>query len=230
MGLAVADRSAVSGGWAEGLLGLFAVIGGTWVGRAMAWRWRLGFGLVMLAGSLALATGLLLVRSSGPGSGPQDAPPVAGEVRNFTPIDPPSPAPETIFRDGDGAETTLARFRGSVVLVNFWATWCVPCVKEMPSLDRLAARLGPEGLVVVPVSQDREAAVIAPFYSSRRLATLGRWHDPGGALAQAFAVPGLPTTFLIDRDGRTVGVMLGPAEWDSPEAVALLRYYLAADR
>jgi thiol-disulfide isomerase/thioredoxin len=127
-------------------------------------------------------------------------------------------------------ETTLARFRGSVTLVNFWATWCVPCVKEMPSLDRLAARLGPEGLTVLPISQDRDPAVIQPFYVARHLTALGRWHDPGGALAQAFAVPGLPTTFLLDRDGRVVGLLLGPAEWDSPEAVALLRHYLATDR
>jgi thiol-disulfide isomerase/thioredoxin len=196
----------------------------------MARRWWLGVGLVALSGALALAAGLLLVRSPGPGSGPQGAPPVAGEVRNFTPIDPPSPAPDITFRDGDGEETTLARFRGSVTLVNFWATWCVPCVKEMPSLDRLAARLGPEGLAVLPISQDRDPAVIRPFYAARRLTALGRWHDPGGALAQAFAVPGLPTTFLIDRDGRVVGLLLGPAEWDSPEAVALLRHYLAADR
>jgi len=149
--------------------------------------------------------------------------PAAGAVAHFTPIDPPRPAPDAAFEDGDGRRLTLADFRGRVLLLNFWATWCGPCVVEMPSLDRLQARLGGADFTVVALSQDRGGAeVVGPFYRRLGLASLGVYLDPSNRVARALGVDGLPTTFVLDRQGRTVGTLEGPAEWDSPEAVALI--------
>jgi thiol-disulfide isomerase/thioredoxin len=154
-------------------------------------------------------------------------PPVGGTVANFTPFNPLRPAPEVAFADDSGAEVRFADFRGKVVLVNLWATWCVPCVKEMPALDRLQAALGPEGLEVVAVSQDRGGVpTVVRFYEKYDFGQLGVFVDPKGEMAKAFAVGVLPTSLLIDREGRVVGQLMGAAEWDAPEAQALIRHYL----
>ena len=156
-----------------------------------------------------------------------DAPPaLAGSFADFTVNDAPSPAPEAGFAL-DGKAMTLADFRGRVVLVNFWATWCGPCVAEMPSLDRLEATLGGPNFIVLTISEDRDPGVIEPFFVQHGLKRLGRYHDPGGALSRAFKVRGLPTSVLIDRDGEVAGRIEGPAEWDSPDALALIRYFIA---
>lgn len=150
-------------------------------------------------------------------------------ARNFTFSTPPVPAPSAAFRTLAGADVTFADFRGQVLLVNFWATWCAPCVKEMPALERLHLELADEGLAVLAVSQDRDgAAVVEPFLARIDLRQLPIYLDPNGALGRDFAVKGLPTTFVIDREGRVVAGLVGPAEWDSPEALAFLRHYLHA--
>ena len=156
------------------------------------------------------------------------APPLLGAFGdNFTLLDPPVPAPPETFAALDGTRVRLADFKGRVVLVNFWATWCAPCIFEMPSLDRLQAALGDRGLAVLAVSIDRGGAkVIRPFAKRLGLEHLGLYHDDKGALFKAFGVTGLPTTFLIDRRGRIVGAYPGPAEWDGPEARALIEHYL----
>ncbi len=157
-----------------------------------------------------------------------DPPPLLGAFgENFTLLDPPVPAPLEAFVDLAGNRVRLSDFEGRVVLLNFWATWCAPCVREMPSLDRLQAALGERDLSVVAVSIDRKGAqVIRPFAKRLGLARLGLYHDPTGALFQAFGVTGLPASFVIDRDGGIVGAYAGPAEWDGPEARALIEYYL----
>ena len=155
-------------------------------------------------------------------------PPLTGVFKdNFTLLIPPVPAPGTTFKDADGQRVTLATFRGRVVLLNFWATWCAPCILEMPSLDRLQAALEDRGLAVLAVSIDRGGVkVIVPFAKRLGLERMGLYHDDKGALFKAFGVTGLPTTFLIDRRGRIVGAYPGAAEWDGPEARALIEYYL----
>ncbi len=156
------------------------------------------------------------------------APPLRGAFgENFTLLDPPVPAPPEVFTDRAGTRVRLADFEGRVVLLNFWATWCAPCVREMPSLDRLQAVLGDRGLSVVAVSIDRAGVkAIRPFAKRLGLARLGLYHDPGGALFRAFGVTGLPASFLIDPAGAILGAYAGPAEWDGPEARALIEYYL----
>jgi thiol-disulfide isomerase/thioredoxin len=153
--------------------------------------------------------------------------PLPARAFSFAPSEPKS-APEISFFDREGTERTLEDYRGKVVVLNLWATWCAPCRREMPALDRLQAQLGDQGLLVMPLSMDRGGLdQIQEFYDEVGLPTLGIYHDPKAAAGRAFGALGLPTTIVIDREGREVGRLLGPAEWDSEEAVSLVRAILA---
>ncbi len=155
------------------------------------------------------------------------APEFTGDFQNFTPIRPRPPAPEMPVRDGEGRELGLDRFRGKVVLLNFWATWCAPCVREMPALDRLQAAMGGPDFEVVTVSIDRGGKdVVAPWMAAKQLDNLGIYLDGKSKLMRAFGSRGLPTTYVIDRAGGVAGFIEGPAEWDSDEAKRLVRFYL----
>jgi thiol-disulfide isomerase/thioredoxin len=149
----------------------------------------------------------------------------AESLGQFSPLDPPQPAPAVSFTSEDGKSVALTAFRGRVVLINLWATWCAPCIKEMPSLQRLQAKLG-TGLGIVAVSEDRNVAAVGPFLTKHELESLAIYLDPKDDLSQAFGVRGLPTSYLIDRDGRILGQLEGAAEWDSPTMVALIEKYL----
>lgn len=157
-----------------------------------------------------------------------EQPPLKGLFRgNFTLLDSPAPASQTPFQDAAGRPVTMADFAGRVVLLNFWATWCPPCIRELPALDRLQGELDAEGLSVVAISWDRGGlAVVAPFLEELGTEHLAIYLDPKGTTGKEFGVRGLPTTLLVDAEGRIVGGLEGPAEWDSPEAVELIRYYL----
>ncbi len=160
-------------------------------------------------------------------SGSEPSAPEGPFAENFTFSDPPVPAPSVAFQTLNGEVATLADFRGQVVLVNFWATWCAPCVREMPSLQRLHQEMADEGFTVLAVSEDRAgAAVVRPFLKRLELFGLPIYLDSKGLLARAFVVKGLPTSFLIDRQGQVVAGLVGPMEWDSQEAKALIRHYL----
>lgn len=129
----------------------------------------------------------------------------------------------------DESEQTLADYRGKALVVNLWATWCAPCVKEMPALNRLSETVEADGIAVLPLSADREGApIIEKFYAANGIGHLPVMLDRMGKVARALAVPGLPTTVLYDREAREVGRVIGPAEWDAPEAIAFLRACLAA--
>lgn len=155
------------------------------------------------------------------------SPPLEGWMAQFTLNDPPRPAPETEFRTIEGDRVTLAAFKGKTVLVNFWATWCLPCIREMPSLDRLQASFDRESFEILAVSVDRGGAeIVLPFLKKLKIKTLTPYLDRRMALARAFGIPGMPTSYLIDAEGRVVGSLPGIAEWDSPEAKALVRYYM----
>ncbi|HEY8014436.1 MAG TPA: TlpA disulfide reductase family protein, partial [Dongiaceae bacterium] len=129
-----------------------------------------------------------------------DSPPISGAVSDFSRIDPPLPAPGASFRDGAGKVLHLADFRGKVVLLNVWATWCAPCRAEMPSLDRLQATMGGEGLVILPVSLDRGGGpVVAVYYGQHDITHLGVYLEGKGGLSQALRIGGVPMSYLIDR-------------------------------
>jgi thiol-disulfide isomerase/thioredoxin len=139
----------------------------------------------------------------------------------FVPTDPPAPLPDLILLDAAGRAHTLAEFAGKGVVLNLWATWCVPCVAEMPSLALLAGRLAAAGVVVLPLSNDRGGApVVQKFYAAHTVSGLGVWLDPKGAAANALHARGLPTTLIIDRQGRERGRLEGGADWSSDAAVA----------
>jgi thiol-disulfide isomerase/thioredoxin len=145
---------------------------------------------------------------------------------NFAPSSP-KPAPKLAFEDAAGNPLTLEDFRGKVVVLNLWATWCGPCRKEMPSLDRLQADYSGQGLYVLPLSLDRgELSKIQSFYDEVGIQNLKIYRDPKGGASRALGAFGLPTTVVLDRDGREVGRVLGPAEWDGHEALATLKALL----
>ncbi len=162
----------------------------------------------------------------------RDQPPVPaagrGPVGTFVEAEPRQQVPEVVFHDAAGAERRLSEFQGKVALVNLWATWCPPCVAEMPSLDRLQAELGPEGFVLLALSQDRggmpvvrkwieqnELKNVAPYVTDYKTGTALR---TGGQL---------PVSILVDKQGREVGRVLGATEWDTPEMTARIRAVMA---
>jgi len=142
---------------------------------------------------------------------------------DFKPYDEPRPLPEIAFTDGAGRALSLGDFRGRVVLLNIWATWCVPCRREMPSLDRLAARFGGPDFAVLALSIDRkDASVVRDFYREYGIAALKVYRDRSNEVPRAFGVIGVPTTLLIDREGREIGRVIGALEWDDPKAADLI--------
>lgn len=146
----------------------------------------------------------------------------------FTALSAPLPAPALAFTTRDGAPQQLADFKGKLVLVNLWATWCVPCVEEMPALDRLQAQLG-DKLTILAISEDRQGdKVVAPFLEQHAIQHLAIFLDPKTAATNEFGAEGLPTSYLIARDGTIVGKEEGGATWDSPEMIAKLQPYLDA--
>jgi thiol-disulfide isomerase/thioredoxin len=135
----------------------------------------------------------------------------------------PKAVPEIAFADGEGEPLNLADFRGRTVLLNVWATWCPPCREEMPALDALAGALeGPE-LEVIALSTDRTGAGrVAKFFDDTGVENLEIAVDPRGDVMRAAGIMGLPLTLILDREGREVARMIGDADWDSPEARALI--------
>jgi thiol-disulfide isomerase/thioredoxin len=178
--------------------------------------------LAALAGLAALA---LFLRQSHESAPPPPA--FAGQSSNFSPFDTARPVPEAPFTDRDGRARVLADWKGKVVLVNFWATWCAPCVAEMPALDRLQKALGGGDFEVVAVSVDREGMKpVEPFLAHYQLSSLTPYLNPDASLFRAFGEKTLPVTYLIGRDGRAVGRMEGAAEWDSAGGKRLIRHYM----
>jgi thiol-disulfide isomerase/thioredoxin len=147
-----------------------------------------------------------------------------GDMRKLVLHGEPRAVAQEAFRDAAGGEHRLGDWRGRVVLVNFWATWCAPCRHEMPALDRLQAALGGERFTVLTIATGRNALpAIERFFAETGVKNLPVLLDPRSALARASGVVGLPATILIDAGGREIGRMLGEAAWDSPSAIALLR-------
>lgn len=140
----------------------------------------------------------------------------------------PKPVPEIQFQDGEGKSLALADFHGKVVLLNLWATWCGPCREEMPTLDRLQAKLGGPDFEVLALSIDREGIpAITKFFGEVGVKHLTMYLDSSAKAAPVLGAVGLPTTLLIDREGREIGRLVGPAEWHSAEMVEFIRSYLA---
>lgn len=131
------------------------------------------------------------------------------------------PAPNLSFKRGDGKATSLAELRGKAILLNVWATWCLSCRTEMPSLDRLQAKLGSPVFEVIALSVDRAGeGVVTPFFAETGIKHLAMYLNPEGDAVRAFKITGLPTTVLIGSDGTERRRWIGPKEWDAPDVFA----------
>ena len=147
--------------------------------------------------------------------------------KNFVFVSKPTPVPEINFDDAEGQARKLSDFKGKVLLVNIWATWCGPCRTEMPALDRLQARLGGSDFEVIPVSIDRGGMeAIRKFYNEIGVRNLAMYIDSSGQALRQTRALGLPTTLLIDRSGQEIGRVIGPVEWDAPEIAEFLSSFI----
>ena len=183
----------------------------------------------ILLGSVALAGGTLaaatLWRKPEPrifttADASQPKTPLAGLVENPS----PAPPPEAHFVDNAGKSHTIADFAGQGLILNLWATWCIPCVAEMPQLEAAAAALAGDRIAVLPLSSDRGGAeIVRKFYTDHAIKGLDIWLDPKSEATRAWHARGLPTTLIIDRRGREVARLEGAAEWAHPEALTHLR-------
>ena len=191
---------------------------------------------VIITALAAVATLGLASCDQKPEAAKQDAAPQATAQAGKTKLnldklkwaDAPQPAAVTPFQDADGKTLTLANFAGKVVLVNFWATWCAPCVEEMPTLDKLQATLGGENFAVVAISQDRDGLTVAqPFAKEQGWKNLPLYVEPAVQFMKDAKLRGLPTTLLVDRQGREVARLEGENAWDAPEIVKIINDLIA---
>lgn len=145
----------------------------------------------------------------------------------FGALSKPRPLPEIRFVDAEGHTLSLKDFRGRMVVLNIWATWCIPCRQEMPSLDRLQAAFDKSAFLVLPLSIDQKGtSVVIPFYRELGLKSLGVYIDTSGKASFDLNALGVPTTLLLDREGREIGRRAGAVEWDRPETIAFFRQQL----
>ncbi|MDQ8730589.1 TlpA disulfide reductase family protein [Bradyrhizobium sp. LHD-71] len=157
---------------------------------------------------------------------------VKGEVAAFTPAKKPFLLPDLAFKDASGAEKKLSDWRGRTVLLNLWATWCVPCRKEMPALDELQAKLGGKDFEVVAVNIDtRDTGKPKSWLKEVGISALPYFSDDKAKVFQDLKMVGkafgMPTSILIDKAGCEIGMLSGPAEWASDDALKLVRTALA---
>ncbi|WP_377390220.1 TlpA family protein disulfide reductase [Rhodobacter lacus] len=160
------------------------------------------------------------------------APLRTGEMKKLAVFSAPLPTPTLPFTDEAGKSHSLMDYRGKVVLLNLWATWCAPCRKEMPDIDALAAaEAGPDFAVLTVAASGRDTPEkVANFFARAGVTHLPRFIDSTERLARAFGLVGLPATILIDRDGQVVAQLMGPANWSSPEAKAVIAALRAEGR
>lgn len=147
-----------------------------------------------------------------------------GAMARFKITNPPKPVPDLEFLDADDRPMRLSNLNGKVRLINLWATWCAPCVSEMPSLDRLQEMLPRDRFVILPISLDGPSKPkVAPFYRDQNLDNLGIYYDKGKKAMSTLGVTLLPTSILVDPAGRELGRIEGDADWDTPEGIALMK-------
>ncbi len=170
--------------------------------------------LAALGGNLAAAAVAAKVRA-------EQLPPLSEGLER---VDPPRDPPDGTFATRDGAVHRLAEFKGRGMVVNMWATWCAPCVAEMPSLEALSKALAPDDIAVLPLSSDRGGAdAVAGWYQQHGITALPILLDPRGAFARAFNARGIPTTVIINTAGQIVARLEGAADWSAPDVRKLIR-------
>jgi thiol-disulfide isomerase/thioredoxin len=150
--------------------------------------------------------------------------------RNFVMHEAPEPGAAVRFEDDQGQPRSLADFRGKIVLLNVWATWCAPCIREIPALDHLAAVLNGPDFVVISVSVDRKGIeAVRKVFAERGVQKLPTYIDSSGQVLRAVRAMGLPISLFIDREGREFGRSIGPAEWDRAPTIEFLRHVVSRE-
>ncbi len=153
-----------------------------------------------------------------------------GNAADMQILPPGATLPEIRFFTPDNKARTIADYRGRGVVLNLWATWCGPCVAEMPTLNALATAVAPSDIVVLPVSSDAGgAATVRAFYDSHGIEHLPVLLDPGGAITQAWQVPGIPVTVVFDRSGQPRARLVGGADWSTPDAISRVKALCGPD-
>lgn len=193
--------------------------------------------LFAITGIAVLVVSLVMAYREGKNTSTQTATPISREAANpgnnktafvFNIHPQPRVLPNLRFADEKERAMSLQDFRGKFLLLNVWATWCVPCRKEMPTLDRLQTKLGGSNFDVVALSIDRGGStVVRAFYDEIKIRALRIYVDKTSSAATDLGVVAIPVTLLIDREGREIGRKIGPAEWDSQEIITLIRGYEA---
>ena len=154
-------------------------------------------------------------------------PPKEGDMVKFVELAPQLPVPEAYFYTSNGKKINLNMFKGAWLLVNFWATWCAPCISELPSLYNLKQNKSSSKFKILLVSIDRAGPkVYKPFLKKLGLSQLKSASDPKANLMRALKISGIPTTLLIDPKSYIVGMYTGDAKWDHPFAETLLMHYV----
>ena len=172
---------------------------------------------VLLTGPVAAALLLVLLTA---GVGAAGLPPLGHKMN---PVSPPLVAPDFALPDMDEQKHALSDFRGKVVMLNFWATWCPPCRREMPSMQRLYDKYRERGLVVLAVNQFEDPDLVFEFTGRLSLEpTFPILFDRESRISEQYGVKGLPTTYLLDRQGRIRYRAIGGREFDHPEVEALI--------
>ncbi len=181
--------------------------------------WRVVVMLLAAAivAAASFAVYMMLIRND------QSTRPKLAGMENFIPAREVKPVPQVLFLNEQGKQVSLDQFRGSIVVLNLWATWCTPCLAEMPMLDRLQQQLKDVGVVVVALSIDRDGPpAVREFFNRYGIKHLAVYVDPTMRAQSMLKTFGLPTTILIDKQGRERGRLVGPAEWDDASAADLV--------
>ncbi len=177
-----------------------------------------------LGAATTLAAGLVARKPHAAGR-VADLPPLSEVLKLIIPPVPPAPI---VFLAADGTPHRLDEFLGHGMVINLWATWCAPCVAEMPALAALSHALAPQDIAVLPLSSDRGGVkAVRAFFGTHGITGLPILLDPKGAAADAWKANGIPTTLIIDRKGMERARLEGAAEWSTPEAAALVRHLVS---
>jgi thiol-disulfide isomerase/thioredoxin len=173
---------------------------------------------------IVLGTALAVLYVIRPALASPTGPAIPPALSALRPDATPKPVPPATFLDAQGKPKTLSAFRGQVVILNTWATWCAPCVAELPAVGKLSAALGSGKVTVVAVNAGRDdAAATAAFLKTHGAANLAVYRDPGLSLLMAFGSQGLPFSVVIDAKGREIARASGPMKWSDPAAIAYFK-------
>ena len=179
-----------------------------------------GFALILVA-AISITTGYSIFRTDEKSNACHIEKNV---LRNFKKSELLLNAPNTVFFDGSGNKRRLTDLKGRGIVLNLWATWCKPCISEMPQLNRLKSLLNEKNIVVLAISQDRQGApIVKKFLKTNKLHNLETFIDKGGKLIRDLRAKGLPTTILFNKENQEIGRVLGIAEWDAPETVTFIQ-------